>query len=246
MASPVGLVLASAAACLLLRGSALRGTAGPADTVAARDRDEDVRIERFLPPLAALAGGLGVVWASRRGNHRTATRIAATAAILATSIGPLVTIGPRPLNRQPSPDAQEYADATRHLAAGDGYVMTIYGGQPRAARYPPGFSLALTPFALIGSYPVNVQAGSKAYAILYVVATLVTGWIVGGPLAAAIGVALVGDVAVRRALRVAGDVRRVRGVTGGRDAGTLHRRRHADSSSRACSAVARRWCGWAG
>src|SRR5919202_1466323 len=66
-------------------------------------------------------------------------------------------------------------------------------GQARPPRYPPGFSAALAPFALVGTYPANVQLGSKLYATLYLVATLAAGWIVGGPLAAAVGVALVGS-----------------------------------------------------
>jgi len=180
---------------MVMLAASLTAEAGPADYVAARTRDEDVRPERFPPIAAAVAGGLGVLWAARRGDERRGRWISIGAALLATalSLGPLLMIEPRPLNRQPSPDAQEYADAARHLASGDGYVTTISrGGVAQPPRYPPGFSLALVPFAVAGRYPANVQIGSKAYAVLYVLATLVAAWVVGGPLAAAIAVALVG------------------------------------------------------
>lgn len=183
--------------------------AAPADTVAARDRDEDLRVERFLPPIAAMAGLVGVVLAGRLREPRLgqASRLGAPFLALALALGPLMMIEPRPLNRQPSPDAQEYADAARHLAAGEGYFVTIRRGEPQPPRYPPGFSLALAPFGLVGAYPGNVQLGSKLYAMLYLVATLVAAWVVAGPLAAAVAVALVGSspFAVRYASLVMSD-----------------------------------------
>jgi 4-amino-4-deoxy-L-arabinose transferase-like glycosyltransferase len=147
----------------------------------------------------------GRLRARRVGN---AVRIAAPLLALGLALGPLVMIGPRPLNRQPSPDAQEYADAARHLADGDGYVTTIYrGNEPRPPRYPPGFSVGLAPFAVVGSYPSNVQLGSKLLVMLYLVVTLVAAWVVAGPLAAAVAVALVGasPFAVRYASLVMSD-----------------------------------------
>ena len=205
--------LCGAAVIALLLGLALLGTppvaAAPLDTVAQRDRDEDVRAERFLPPAAAVAGIVGVIMAQRLQLYPLAAgiRFGAPLLVLALAIWPLVMIGPRPLNRQPSPDAQEYADAARHLAAGDGYITTIYRNEVKPPRYPPGFSLALAPFALAGRYPANVQLGSKSFAILYLVATLVAAWVVGGPLAAAVAVALVGasPFAVRYASLVMSD-----------------------------------------
>jgi hypothetical protein len=168
-----------------------------------------VRPERFLPLATALAGGLGVVWAIRRRDARQQRWFAIGAALLTTavSLGPLFMIEARPLNRQPSPDAQEYADAAHHLALGEGYVTTIYRGGARPPRYPPGFAAALAPFAGIGPYPANVQVGARVYAILYVVAALVAGWMVGGPLAAAVAVALIGSspFAVRYASLVMSD-----------------------------------------
>jgi hypothetical protein len=202
VAGSIGLVLLAAWLAPVAR-------AAPAETVAARDRDEDLRIERFLPLTAAAAGIVGVVVAGRLRQPQAGQwiRLAAPLLALALSLGPLAMIEPRPLNRQPSPDAQEYADAARHLAAGEGYVVTIRRGEVEPPRYPPGFSLALAPFALAGSYPANVQLGSKLYAILYLVVTLVAAWVVGGPLAAAVAVALVGSspFAVRYASLVMSD-----------------------------------------
>lgn len=194
---------------LLVAGLAPIAWAAPDETVATRDRDEDLRVERFLPLTAAGAGIIGVVVAGRLREPRLGQgiRLAAPLLALALALGPLAMIDPRPLNRQPSPDAQEYADAARHLAAGEGYVVTIRRGETQPPRYPPGFSLALAPFALVGSYPDNVQLGSKLYAMLYLIVTLVAAWVVGGPLAAAVAVALVGSspFAVRYASLVMSD-----------------------------------------
>jgi hypothetical protein len=196
-------------ACAVMLAASVPTHAAPSDAPAARTRDEDVRPERFLPPAAAIVGILGVIWAIRRRDERRQRWFAIGAALLTTTfaIGPLVMIEPRPLNRQPSPDAQEYADAAHHLALGDGYITTITRGERRPPRYPPGFSLALAPFSLVGAYPANVQTGAKVYAVLYILATLVAGWVVGGPLAAAVAVALVGSspFAVRYASLVMSD-----------------------------------------
>jgi hypothetical protein len=183
--------------------------AAPSGNVAARDRDEDLRVERFLPPAAAVAGLAGVALAARLRERRLGriVRVGAPLLALAFALGPVVAIGPRPLNRQPSPDAQEYADAAHHLAVGEGYVVTVRRGEVQPPRYPPGFSLALAPFALVGSYPANVQLGSKLLVVLYLVVTLVTAWVVAGPLAAAVAVGLVGasPFAVRYASLVMSD-----------------------------------------
>src|ERR687896_1109972 len=71
----------------------------------------------------------------------------------------------------------------------------------------PRSTSALAPFALAGSYPANVQLGSKLFAMLYLVVTLVAAWVVAGPLAAAVAVALVGSspFAVRYASLVMSD-----------------------------------------
>jgi hypothetical protein len=195
--------------CWLVSPAQAAPAGAPSRAPAARDRDEDIRVERLLPPAAAVAGLVGVVLAARLREHRLGriVRVAAPLLALAFALGPVAAIGPRPLNRQPSPDAQEYADAAHHLALGEGYVVTIYKGETRPPRYPPGFSLALAPFALAGSYPANVQLGSKLLVLLYLVVTLVTAWVVAGPLAAAVAVGLIGasPFAVRYASLVMSD-----------------------------------------
>jgi hypothetical protein len=206
IAGAVGLVLLAA---FLVPAVQAAPVEAPAAAVAARDRDEDLRVERFPPLIAATVGIVGAVAAGRLRQPRLGRwiRLAAPLLALALSLGPLAMIDPRPLNRQPSPDAQEYADATRHLAAGEGYVVTIRRGEVQPPRYPPGFSLALAPFALAGPYPANVQLGSRLYAMLYLVATVVAAWVVAGPLAAAVAVSLVGSspFAVRYASLVLSD-----------------------------------------
>jgi hypothetical protein len=189
MAAGVGLVL-----LVLGLGMAPDVLAAPAGAPAARDRDEDLRAERFLPISAALAGIVAVVLARRTRDARLERLARPVAPLLALILAllPLAAIDPRPLNRQPSPDAQEYADAARHLAAGEGYIVTVRRGETQPPRYPPGFSAALAPFATVGSYPANVQLGSKLLAMLYLVVTCVAAWVVAGPLAAAVAVALVG------------------------------------------------------
>jgi hypothetical protein len=203
-------LLLAACGVLLLAGClATPVQAAPTANVAARDRDEDLRVERFLPPAAAVAGLAGVALAARLRERRLGriVRVAAPLLALAFALGPVIAIGPRPLNRQPSPDAQEYADAAHHLALGEGYVVTVRRGEAQPPRYPPGFSLALAPFALVGSYPANVQLGAKLLVMLYLVVTMVTAWAVAGPLAAAVAVGLVGasPFAVRYASLVMSD-----------------------------------------
>jgi hypothetical protein len=69
----------------------------------------------------------------------------------------------------------------------------VHDGQPQPPRYPPGFSLALTPFALLGGpYPLGAQVGARAFAVLYLLAVTFTAWRIGGPLAGALGAVLVG------------------------------------------------------
>ena len=110
--------------------------------------------------------------------------LASTIAVLSTPV--------RPLPDQPFPDAQEYAGAAQQLAAGHGYVTYVQANEPLPPRYPPGFSLALAPFAFDGEYPLNVQAGSKLLAAAYIVATAGVAWMIGGSIAAALAAAVIG------------------------------------------------------
>ncbi len=108
----------------------------------------------------------------------------------------LATRHQRPLEHQPSPDAQEYADAARHLAAGDGYVTTVKDSAAHPAglnppRYPPGYPLVLAPFGLLDEYPLNVQRGAKLVALAYFVVVAGAALSLGGPLAALLAVVVV-------------------------------------------------------
>jgi hypothetical protein len=86
-----------------------------------------------------------------------------------------------PLSKQPFPDAHEYLNAANRLAHGQGYTTTVrdnlYSPHIRQAanppRFPPGTSLILAPFALIGSYPGNVEFGARLLVVALVVAS---GW----------------------------------------------------------------------
>ncbi len=121
-----------------------------------------------------------------------AVQRALCASVIAAVLLSVLAVAPRPLEKQPSPDAQEVADATRQLVSGNGYVTSVHG-RPQPPRYSPGFSLALAPFALIGDdYPHNVQRGATFYAALYVLIAAVAAWSLGGPLAGAIAAILIG------------------------------------------------------
>jgi 4-amino-4-deoxy-L-arabinose transferase-like glycosyltransferase len=89
----------------------------------------------------------------------------------------------RPLAQQPGPDADEYADSARSLAHDKGFYTYLYKGSRQPPRYPPGYPMALAPFAAIGSYPRDVQRGAKFWAILYVLVAIVAAWVLGGPAA---------------------------------------------------------------
>jgi 4-amino-4-deoxy-L-arabinose transferase-like glycosyltransferase len=100
----------------------------------------------------------------------------------------------RPLNLQPAPDSIEYASAARSLADGDGFYAsyTTLHDWRQPPRYPPGYPMAIAPFAAIGSYPHNVQRGAKFWAMIYVLIAVIAAWSLGGPLAAIIAALFVG------------------------------------------------------
>ena len=101
---------------------------------------------------------------------------------------------PFSVSSQPFPDAHEYLNAAYRLAHGQGYTTTVrdsvYSPHVRQAvnppRYPPGTSLVLAPFALLGSYPGNVELGSRLIVIGLVVVTGWAGYSIGGWYAALI------------------------------------------------------------
>ena len=94
----------------------------------------------------------------------------------------------RAVQDQPFPDSAEYADAARHLIAGDGYITTVHNTQPQPPRYPPGFSVVLLPFAVAG----NVPAAAVWSGVAYVLAAVAAAWLLGGPIPAGLTAALVG------------------------------------------------------
>ena len=74
----------------------------------------------------------------------------------------------RPLVQQPFPDSAEYTNSARSLARDEGFYTFIYKGHIQPPRYPPGYPMALAPFAAVGSHPRDVQRGAKFWAMGYV------------------------------------------------------------------------------
>ena len=97
----------------------------------------------------------------------------------------------RPLAQQPYPDAAEYASAADSLAAGKGYFTYIHAGLRQPPRYPPGYPLALAPFAAAGRFAQAVQHGAAFYAVFYFAVVMLAAWVLGGPLAAILAGAFV-------------------------------------------------------
>jgi hypothetical protein len=138
--------------------------------------------------------GAGVA-AGRASKPRLARPLLVAFAVVTTWLVTwlLVTTPPRSMEQQPFPDSFEYADAARHLAAGDGYITTVHDDRAQPPRYPPGFSLVLVPFAAAGgSFPTTVLSSTPWLGALYVVAAAITAWLIGGPIAAGLTAALVG------------------------------------------------------
>ena len=95
---------------------------------------------------------------------------------------------PYALRDQPLPDAHEYLNASYQLAHGHGYTTTVrdnaFSQHARQAayppRFPPGTSLVLAPFALLGTYPGNVEFGSRVIVVALVLATGWAGYVLRG------------------------------------------------------------------
>lgn len=147
-----------------------------------------------LRPLCLLLAVLlfvGARYASKKANGRVATAL--DASVIAIVLLSVLLVAPRPLAEQPFPDAQEVADATRQLVSGNGYATYVHGNERHPPRYPPGFSLALAPFAVIrDDYPSNVQRGATFYAALYVLIAVSAAWSLKGPAAGALAAILIG------------------------------------------------------
>jgi 4-amino-4-deoxy-L-arabinose transferase-like glycosyltransferase len=115
----------------------------------------------------------------------------AAALVCALTMAYVAAAPERPLARQPFPDSAEYADSARALAQGQGFVTYVHQGAREPPRYPPGYPLALVPFAAVGTYPGNVQLGAKLYAVLYVLVAVIAAWAIGGALAGGLSAAFV-------------------------------------------------------
>lgn len=144
---------------------------------------------RTVPVLSTLFLFIVAVFAFKKGRDQLGHRLLSASALLATlfALFSVLSVEPRPLAEQPFPDAQETADATRQLANGNGYVTYVHDNERHPPRYPPGFSIALLPFAFFSkNYPSNIETGAKMFAALYVLAAVIAAWSIGGALAAAL------------------------------------------------------------
>ena len=97
----------------------------------------------------------------------------------------------KPLALQPFPDSIEYASSARSLALGDGFYTHAFDNAREPPEYPPGYPMALAPFATVGSYPLDVQRGAKFWALFYVLVALVAAWVLGGAGAATVMAGLI-------------------------------------------------------
>jgi hypothetical protein len=145
-----------------------------------------------IVPLVLLGAGVAAGLASKPSLARPLL-VAFAAVTMGLVIWLVFTTPPRAMDQQPFPDSFEYADAARHLAAGEGYITTVHDDRAQPPRYPPGLSLLLVPFAAAGgSFPTSVLSASPLLGSLYVVAAAATAWLIGGPIAAGLAAALVG------------------------------------------------------
>jgi hypothetical protein len=145
-----------------------------------------VRPATVLPMLFLF---IAAVFAFKKGRDQTGHYLLLASAILATlfALSSVLSVEPRPFAEQPFPDAQETADATRQLISGNGYVTYVHNNERHPPRYPPGFSIALSPFAFFNkNYPSNIETGAKVFAALYVLTAVIAAWSIGGALAAAL------------------------------------------------------------
>ena len=108
--------------------------------------------------------------------------------VLALAAGAAVrwTTPPQVQDLRPRPDALEYEEAARNLAAGEGYCLVFDGGC-WPPRYPPGFSLLLVP----GTWLTGGEHGGGiwtvlACAVLGIAAVWALGYAAGGPASAVV------------------------------------------------------------
>ncbi|MCX5737545.1 MAG: hypothetical protein NTZ61_03440, partial [Proteobacteria bacterium] len=123
-------------------------------------------------------------------------RLFALAALVGAII-PLLTSKPVPLDSQPFPDSQAYADTAFQIANGNGFLTRIderlpadqqpTSGHLNPSRYPPGLSLVLAPFVRFGDNELSdTQTGARFIAVLLLLAIFAASAALGGPTAAGI------------------------------------------------------------
>ncbi len=137
----------------------------------------------------------GAHWLTRRRRRVNLQKILLAAALI-LAIGEAAFVISRgrgePFAMQPEPDAQETMDAARQMFEGNGYVTYFHDNKAQPPRYPPSFSIALTPFLSVGEYPANIIFGAKFFTLLYLALMVVAAWIFGGRFAALIAAIFVG------------------------------------------------------
>jgi hypothetical protein len=159
----------------------------PTGSLAALTGDQErLRIGGLLAASAVVV--VGIVLTKRR-RPRLGNRLSAAGALVSVIVALFLVLSAplEPLSRQPFPDAYEYSDAARNMATGKGYVTHVHGDHttPAPPFHPPGMSIALVPFSLLGfDYPANGQVGVKVLAAIYVLVTVGVAWLYGGPVAA--------------------------------------------------------------
>jgi len=110
-------------------------------------------------------------------------RAAAAVAGLVAAIGVGATVRWTPpaavADLRPWPDALEYEEAGRRLAAGEGYLIVVEGDAFRP-RYPPGLSLFLVPFLRADDQSGAGIRGIFAASLMALLGTAAIGHVVGG------------------------------------------------------------------
>jgi 4-amino-4-deoxy-L-arabinose transferase-like glycosyltransferase len=108
---------------------------------------------------------------------------------------PILRSNPIPLEQQPFPDSISYAREAIQIANGNGFKIDINESVPLTqqkfseklypSRYPPGFSLILTPFVRFSNNQMYAtQLGSKAVSVSLLLLIFLLAWFLSGALAA--------------------------------------------------------------
>src|SRR5262249_9173507 len=134
---------------------------------------------RSPPPLSSRL-------ASRLGRCAMAGRAAWLGLVVALAVGAAVrwALPGDVEDLKPRPDALEYEEAARNLAAGEGYALILDGGK-YPPRSPPGFSLLLVPAMWLsgGQYGTGIWVVLAA-ALAGIGSVWAIGLVTGGPASA--------------------------------------------------------------